>query len=84
MPLPHDNTPDRGPRAATSGAVLFAAACIVFLLGSLTYVALFGIGGGPGAMPEGQQQAAPATSAPNATGTRETQGYSPPNTAGQQ
>jgi hypothetical protein len=88
MPRPHTDTPQQSRRLAPSGAIFFAAACMAFLLGGIAYVALFGVPGGPGGTSEQQQQTShpPATPAPNAdatfgnAGTRETQGYTAPET----
>ena len=92
MPPPDTRAPDRGPRATTSGAIFFAMACIAMLLGGITYVAVFGVPGGPGGTSDQQQQTShpPAVPAPNAdatfgnAGTRETQGYTAPETGRQQ
>jgi hypothetical protein len=70
--------------ANTTGIVAFALAACIFLLGSVLYVALYGVPGGPGGTSPQQQKSsgAPAPSPPATVGegrTRETQGYFPPN-----
>jgi hypothetical protein len=92
MPVPDHRAPDPGRRPASSGAIFFALACAAFLLGGIAYVAVFGVPGGPGGTSDLQQQTShpPATPAPNAdatlgnAGTRETQGYTAPETPRQQ
>jgi hypothetical protein len=72
--------------------IFFALTCVVFLLGGIAYVAMFGVPGGPGGTSDQQQQTShpPAAPAPNAdatfgnAGTRETQGYRAPATPRQQ
>jgi hypothetical protein len=89
MPVPHSEGPGRRRPLTSSGAIFFALACIAFLLGGITYVAMFGVLGSPGGTSDMQQLTShpPASPAPNAgatfgnAGTRETQGYTAPDTA---
>ena len=88
MTVPHNEGPRRR-RITSSGAIAFAVVCIALLLGGITYVAMFGVPGGPGGTSDQQQQTShpPAAPSPNAdatfgnAGTRETQGYTAPDTA---